>query len=189
MTRTEIPTQIQIAAACHSVQDVPQDDRRQPTCQRKRSERLQIRRRCTFAFSFTGRFNRPRICSHSPLNTNADACCSSLWGSPGHLAQVSKALQSKFEKSNLHVLVAKRNIGNFTYDGIELGAERVTNEIEDELADLDKQGKKVTKFSAVGYSFGGLIARYCIGLLHSKGYFDRMQPLVCPLALGFICCR
>jgi hypothetical protein len=31
----------------------------------------------------------------------------------------------------------------------------------------------------VGYSLGGLIARYAIGLLHHRGIFDRIQPVVC----------
>lgn len=26
---------------------------------------------------------------------------------------------------------------------------------------------------------GGLVARYAIGLLFSKGYFDRIEPVVC----------
>jgi hypothetical protein len=30
----------------------------------------------------------------------------------------------------------------------------------------------------VGYSLGGLIARYAIGLLHHRGIFDRIQPVV-----------
>ncbi|KAL9057337.1 MAG: hypothetical protein Q9162_002411 [Coniocarpon cinnabarinum] len=100
-----------------------------------------------------------------------------LWGNPGHLTQLSKSLLAKFSGSNLHVLIAKRNVGNFTYDGIELGAERVTKEIEDEFDNLEKEGKNITKISVVGYSLGGLIARYAIGLLYSKGYFDRFEPI------------
>ena len=44
--------------------------------------------------------------------------------------------------------------------------------------ELEKQGKKVTKISVIGYSLGGLVARYAIGLLYTKGYFDRMEPVV-----------
>ncbi|KAI4122669.1 MAG: hypothetical protein LQ347_006427, partial [Umbilicaria vellea] len=29
----------------------------------------------------------------------------------------------------------------------------------------------------VGYSLGGLVARYAIGLLHSKGWFDKLEPI------------
>ena len=53
----------------------------------------------------------------------------------------------------------------------------MAQEIEAELDRLEKSGSKITKLSVVGYSLGGLIARYCIGLLHSRGWFDRIQPV------------
>jgi hypothetical protein len=74
--------------------------------------------------------------------------------------------------------VAKRNSGNFTYDGIELGGERVCQEIEEEVEKLAKAGQQIKRFSMVGYSLGGLVARYAIGLLHSKGFFERITPVV-----------
>jgi len=36
----------------------------------------------------------------------------------------------------------------------------------------------VEKFSIVGYSLGGLVARYSLGLLYSKGLFDKVQAIV-----------
>lgn len=63
------------------------------------------------------------------------------------------------------------------YDGIEIAGERVTQEIEDALEDLARHGQHIKKFSMVGYSLGGLVARYAIGLLHSKGWFDRLEPI------------
>lgn len=102
-----------------------------------------------------------------------------LWGNPNHLNYVSSTLQKAHP--NLHIHVVKRNAGNFTYDGIELGAERVTREIEDELAILKGKGKNVTQISFIGYSMGGLIARFCVGLLYSKGLLGtepgKMQPM------------
>ena len=73
--------------------------------------------------------------------------------------------------------MAKTNRDNYTYDGIDLGAERVTQEIEDYIQDLEEGGKTVKKISIVGYSLGGLVARYAIGLLHFRGYFDRIKPV------------
>lgn len=70
--------------------------------------------------------------------------------------------------------MAKTNSGTFTYDGIETGAERVTQEIETCLKDL---GTTVQKLSIIGYSLGGLVARYAIGLLYSRGWFDKIQPV------------
>ena len=78
----------------------------------------------------------------------------------------------------LHVLVPKSNAGTFTYDGIETGAERVTNEIEAALDDLERRGQPITKLSVVGYSLGGLVARFAIGLLYYRGWFRKLQPMV-----------
>lgn len=74
-------------------------------------------------------------------------------------------------------MVASRNSSTFTYDGIEVGAERVAQEIEEEVDRLEDNGVHIKKLSMVGYSLGGLIARYTIGLLYSRGWFDKRVPL------------
>ena len=81
-------------------------------------------------------------------------------------------MRAKHSQQTLHILVAKSNSQDFTYDGIDVGGERVAREIEDELAKLTSQGQHITKLSVVGYSLGGLIARYSIGLLYSRGWFS-----------------
>lgn len=86
-------------------------------------------------------------------------------------------MREKYSKEKLHILVAKRNTGPFTYDGVETGGERVTNEIEQTLEELDQRGEKIKKISIIGYSLGGLVARYTVGLLHSRGWFDTLQPI------------
>lgn len=101
----------------------------------------------------------------------------SLWGNPNHLWCLKQSLREKYPKDKLHILVAKRNTGSFTYDGIETGGERVTNEIEETLEELKSKGDNVTKISIVGYSLGGLVARYTVGLLHSRGWFEKLQPI------------
>ncbi|KAI9830167.1 MAG: hypothetical protein M1819_005844 [Sarea resinae] len=100
-----------------------------------------------------------------------------LWGNPQHLSFLASSLREKYSESELHILVAKRNSGSFTYDGIELGGERVTQEIEDTLESLARDGQVIKKLSIVGYSLGGLVARYAIGLLHSKGWFEKITPV------------
>jgi esterase/lipase len=75
--------------------------------------------------------------------------------------------------------VAKRNAGSFTYDGIDTGGERVAEEVERKLEELTEAGHDITKISVVGYSLGGLIARYAIGLLFHRGIFEKIQPVVC----------
>lgn len=89
---------------------------------------------------------------------------------------LESALRNKYATDKLRILVPKSNTGNFTYDGIELGAERVTHEIESFLEDLEREGKQIRKLSIVGYSLGGLVARYAIGLLYSRGWFSKLEP-------------
>lgn len=101
-----------------------------------------------------------------------------LWGNPEHLKSVAKALRAAHPPEKLYLLLAKRNTGNSTYDGIERGGERVCVEIEEELEAIKAKGGKITKLSVVGYSLGGLVARYAIGLLGAKGLFDEIEPVV-----------
>lgn len=93
------------------------------------------------------------------------------------MAYIADALRDKYHEDQLHILIAKSNSGNFTYDGIETGAERVTQEIEETIAKLERDGSKIKKISMLGYSLGGLVARYSIGLLHSNGWLDRLEPI------------
>lgn len=101
----------------------------------------------------------------------------SLWGHPGHLEYLSSALRDKYDEETLYILAAKSNTKNHTYDGIEVGGERVAREVEDTLKDLESKGQEIKKLSVVGYSLGGLIARYAIGLLDSRGWFDKIEPV------------
>ncbi|KAI1362655.1 putative serine esterase-domain-containing protein [Xylaria arbuscula] len=100
-----------------------------------------------------------------------------LWGNPNHMNQVAKALRAAYTEDELYLLLAKRNSGNFTYDGIELGGERVCAEIEEEIESIRKRGGNIRKLSIVGYSLGGLVARYAIGLLSAKGVLDHVEPV------------
>lgn len=100
-----------------------------------------------------------------------------LWGNPSHLSYLASSLRDKHSEEKLHILVPKTNSDTFTYDGIDLGAERVTLEIENYIEELEKNGSEIKKLSIVGYSLGGLVARYTIGLLYSKGCFEKIKPV------------
>ncbi|EXJ82416.1 hypothetical protein A1O3_06229 [Capronia epimyces CBS 606.96] len=99
-----------------------------------------------------------------------------LWGNASHLNYLVKALREKYGEEELIVHACRNNGSSLTYDGIEVGGERIAKEIEDILQELGRDGYNITKFSIVGYSLGGLVARYAVGLLDSKGYFDKMSP-------------
>ncbi|OAP54635.1 hypothetical protein AYL99_11083 [Fonsecaea erecta] len=100
-----------------------------------------------------------------------------LWGNPGHLNYIADALRDRYSEEELVILACRRNLGSLTYDGVNVGGERVAKEIEEAVEELERQGHKITRFSIVGYSLGGLVARYAIGLLYHKGYFEKMTPV------------
>ncbi|KAG2075726.1 DUF676-domain-containing protein [Suillus decipiens] len=105
-----------------------------------------------------------------------------MWGNPSHLGHANKIIHEvKGEVQDgdikLEVLVAETNKDESTYDGIDWGGERVAEEIRQKTADLEKEGRKVTRFSVTGYSLGGLVARYAIGVLHQSKFFETVQPV------------
>jgi predicted alpha/beta-fold hydrolase len=100
-----------------------------------------------------------------------------LWGNPSHLNYLVKALQDQYTEDRLVVLAAKRNLGSLTYDGVEVGGERVAREIEEFVQELRSSGRTISRFSIVGYSLGGLVARYAIGLLYHRRFFEDVQPI------------
>lgn len=108
---------------------------------------------------------------------------SSLWGNPDHLKYLTTSIRERYP--DLDVLVPKSNAGSFTYDGAEVGGERVADEVEARLEELRKDGHDIKKFSITGYSFGGLVARYAIGLLYHKGIFQKIEPVVSVLSRQF----
>ncbi|RMY75954.1 hypothetical protein D0863_02267 [Hortaea werneckii] len=99
-----------------------------------------------------------------------------LWGNPVHLQHLRDTLLEHHAASGLHVFTPQSNKDNFTYDGIDVGAERITTEIEDEIRRLQNLGAPLSKISIAGYSLGGLIARYVVGLLYKNGVFETLQP-------------
>lgn len=86
--------------------------------------------------------------------------------------------QSAADKSE-HVIVHKTgsHSGYKTYDGIDVNGKRVSDEVVEETQLLEKNGFEVTKFSIIGYSMGGLVSRYALGILYHQGYFDSIQPI------------
>ncbi|KAJ3811128.1 putative serine esterase-domain-containing protein [Lentinula aff. lateritia] len=97
-----------------------------------------------------------------------------MWGNPGHLAEMERIV--KEVQPELHVLLAETNKEDSTYDGVDWGGERVAQEIVQEIAHLRSQGKHVRRFSITGYSLGGLVSRYVVGILTQRGLFSPDSP-------------
>lgn len=66
--------------------------------------------------------------------------------------------------------------GYLTYDGVDVNGKRISDEIWDHVEELKLQGNQVTKFSLIGYSMGGLVSRYAIGVLYHRGFFEKVRP-------------
>ncbi|KAJ3976455.1 putative serine esterase-domain-containing protein [Lentinula raphanica] len=99
-----------------------------------------------------------------------------MWGHPGHLDEMARIVKETHERDSrdhdeLRVLLAETNREEGTYDGIDWCAERVVDEILNEIDAIQHQQEtRVTKFSITGYSLGGLVARYVVGILAQKGF-------------------
>ncbi|KAG8701587.1 hypothetical protein FRC08_004003 [Ceratobasidium sp. 394] len=110
------------------------------------------------------------------------ACVHGMWGVPGHLSSVENTILEKFPKGKegpeVVTLKIRTNADSFTYDGLDWGAERAVKEIYEDVGKIEKDGsRKVTRFSIVGYSLGGLISRYAIGILYQRGFFKTIKPV------------
>lgn len=98
-----------------------------------------------------------------------------LWGNPDHMWCVKESLAEKHP--DLNILVSKTNVGDRTYDGIDVCGERMAKEIQDEVQRLKESGTDIKRISFIGYSLGGLASRYCIGVLQTTGYLDHIKPV------------
>jgi Predicted acetyltransferases and hydrolases with the alpha/beta hydrolase fold len=103
-----------------------------------------------------------------------------LWGGPNHMQTIETSVKELLsEVSDEEIVTLKPSSFRFwkTYDGIRMNAQKVIAEIFYEIETLKKSNLNVTKFSIVGYSLGGLISRYLIGLLEEMGFFKHVQPI------------
>ncbi|KAK6204790.1 putative serine esterase-domain-containing protein [Scheffersomyces amazonensis] len=106
-----------------------------------------------------------------------------LWGKPAHMeyieSQINQHIHLKSPNEEVIVYKTGSHGGYLTYDGIDINGKRISDEIiaQTELLSSNSISDKVTKFSIIGYSLGGLIARYAIGVLYSKNYFENIEPI------------
>ncbi|KAK9465159.1 putative serine esterase-domain-containing protein [Lipomyces arxii] len=99
-----------------------------------------------------------------------------FWGNPSHLHKVRDLLLKKYPK--VQILIPSSYSGNLTYDGVAVCGNRVVDEIKSSIKTLQKSdGIEIKWFSIVGYSLGGLIARYVVGELFNSGFFDTVTPM------------
>jgi hypothetical protein len=102
-----------------------------------------------------------------------------MWGNPEHLLEMDRIIREtkSSEDMELRVLLAETNRDEATYDGIDWGGERVAREVRDTAEKLKSEGKTLSRFSVTGYSLGGLLARYLVGILHQRDFFKDVSPV------------
>ncbi|OAV97857.1 hypothetical protein PTTG_07304 [Puccinia triticina 1-1 BBBD Race 1] len=106
-----------------------------------------------------------------------------LWGSPEHVSHLASTLRKisaqSSDSATLDILIPNSIQWTNTYDGIDYCAEHVAQEIDQRRSQLEMDGKVLTKFSCIGYSLGGLISRFLVGLLHSRqpSFFEEVEPM------------
>ncbi|KAG0144066.1 hypothetical protein CROQUDRAFT_660414 [Cronartium quercuum f. sp. fusiforme G11] len=103
-----------------------------------------------------------------------------LWGTPEHVAWLADTLAQRGSREvELEVFRPTQIQWTNTYDGIDFCAELVAKELDQKIQGFRLDGRQVTKFSCVGYSLGGLISRFLIGLLHSRtpSFFSQIEPV------------
>ncbi|KAF7982576.1 hypothetical protein HWV62_27577 [Athelia sp. TMB] len=107
-----------------------------------------------------------------------------MWGNSSHLAEAANALQHQFpapaagsEDPEVEVYLCQSNHEQGTYDGVDWGGERAVDEIDEKVKAIEESGRHVTRFSITGYSLGGLVARYIVGILRYRGFFEKVTPV------------
>lgn len=104
-----------------------------------------------------------------------------LWGGPNHLQTIERNIKDLIPSCTKDKIVTlKPSCFRFwkTYDGLELNGKKIIREILYEIETLKLNNDlHVKKISIVGYSLGGLLARYIIGLLNEMEFFEFVEPI------------
>uniref|UniRef100_M4C5Q7 DUF676 domain-containing protein n=1 Tax=Hyaloperonospora arabidopsidis (strain Emoy2) TaxID=559515 RepID=M4C5Q7_HYAAE len=101
-----------------------------------------------------------------------------LLGSKHDFDRFAQLFRTHLEEADdlVYIHAAESNGSGFfrTFDGIDQGGERLATEIQQ----VATQMPQLQKLSMIGHSLGGLYNRYCIGVLFSRGFFDKIEPMV-----------
>lgn len=103
-----------------------------------------------------------------------------LWGSAQNLSRLESVLHHSLEDSKVCKFHTYAPIcfSHFkTYDGIESIGDYIIPDLFKHLEKLHLEHNiTIDQISFIGYSLGGLIARYVLGELHDVGFFNVIKP-------------
>lgn len=129
----------------------------------------------------SSRNGTPKVATGDPEDAHLFVLVHGLWGSPNHMLTIETAIRDTLtDVGSEKIVTLKPSSFRFwkTYDGIQRCAERVVADLLYEIETLKKNDHcKVVKISIIGYSLGGLISRYVIGVLEEMGFFTEVQPV------------
>lgn len=101
-----------------------------------------------------------------------------FWGAPSHMFALRDSLlaEARQHEASVSIHCCGSYQGTLTYDGVDVCADRATDEITTYVRKLQSTGVNIEKFSILGYSLGGLIARMVVQKLKAAKFFDHVQP-------------
>lgn len=101
-----------------------------------------------------------------------------LWGNYGHMRSLMEAYGKQFGNKDMVFFSPSENALFKTFDGIELIGYRTLLEIY--LFIKNFKGGPITKISVLGYSLGGLVARFVVGKMFGEcqDLFEGIEPQI-----------
>lgn len=123
--------------------------------------------------------------SYDPQSSHLFVLLHGLWGTPTHMRSLEQMFKKSINpKENAIFFLPTQNAKFKTFDGIEIIGYRALLEICQYIHNFNvknnPKGRYIRKISVVGYSLGGLIARFIIGKLFTecKEYFKDIEPVL-----------
>lgn len=106
-----------------------------------------------------------------------------LWGDTSHLQSMKEVLLELAALDStavdIEVLLVQGNENDKTYDGIDINASRVVEELDAEIERLEGKGREVKYLSMAGYSLGGRKSSHLSHLESSISGTDCVVGLSC----------
>jgi len=99
-----------------------------------------------------------------------------MWGDSSHLLSVVNGIQKEIKDSVVHNCSV--NSLFYSYQGIDCCGLRLKTDVLKFINSYNSDNRlPISQISFIGYSAGGLINRYCIGLLQTESFFDKVEPV------------